>query len=79
MVYLRIKLFFKVPEGVQHFTGEGIQFFPGGGGGGANVIIELVHFQGGGSEPLGPRMRMIDPLASSVKTIPKDRFSHAMT
>ena len=31
MVYLRIKLFFKVPEGVQHFTGEGIQFFPGGG------------------------------------------------
>ena len=32
MVYLRIKLFFKVPEGVQHFTGEGIQFFPGGGG-----------------------------------------------
>ena len=44
MVYLRIKLFFEVPEGVQHFTGEGIQFFPGGGGGGANVIIELVHF-----------------------------------
>ena len=32
MVYLRIKLFFKVPEGVQHFTGEGIQFFSGGGG-----------------------------------------------
>ena len=24
-------------------------------------------------------MRMIDPLASSVKPIPKDRFSHAMT
>ena len=23
-------------------------------------------------------MRMIDPLASSVKPIPKDRFSHAM-
>ena len=23
-------------------------------------------------------MRMIDPLASSVKPVPKDRFSHAM-
>ena len=29
---LRKTIFFKVPEGVQHFTGEGIQFFPGGGG-----------------------------------------------
>ena len=26
--------FFKVPEGVQHFTGEGVQIFPGVGGGG---------------------------------------------
>ena len=33
---------------------------------------------GGGSGPLDPRMRMIDQLASSVKPIPKDRFSHAM-
>ena len=37
-----------------------------------------MNFQGGGSGPLDPRMRMIDPLASSVKPIPKDRFSHAM-
>ena len=50
-----------------------------GGGGGANVNIELVNFQGGGGPgTLDPRMRMIDPLASSVKPIPKDRFSHAM-
>ena len=31
-----------------------------------------------GPGTLDPRMRMIDPLASSVKPIPKDRFSHAM-
>ena len=30
------------------------------------------------SGTLDPRMRMIDPLASSVKPIPKDSFSHAM-
>ena len=29
---LRKTIFFKVPEGVQHFTGEGVQFFPVGGG-----------------------------------------------
>ena len=47
---------------------------------GANVNIELVNFRGewGGSGPLDPRMHMIDPLAPSVKPIPKDRFSHAM-
>ena len=66
------------------FKGGGLTFYRGGDpifsrGGGANVNIELVNFQGGGSEPLGPRIRMIDPLASSVKPIPKDRFSHAMT
>ena len=80
MVYFNENYFFKVPEGVKHFTGEGSKFFPGGGGGGGgggNVHIELVNFQGGGSGPLDPRMRMIDPLASSVKPIPKDRFSHA--
>ena len=33
---------------------------------------------GGGSGTLDPHMPMIDPLASSVKPIPKDRFSHAM-
>ena len=71
---LRKTIFFKVPEGVQHFTGEGVQIFPGVG---ANVNIEFVNFQVG-SEPLDPRMRMIDPLASSVKPFPKDRFSHAM-
>ena len=71
---LRKTIFFKIPEGVQHFTGEGVQFFPGRGRG-ANVNKELVNFQGG---PLDPRMRMIDPLASSVKPIQKDRFSHAM-
>ena len=42
-------------------------------GGGPNF------FQGGGgSGPLDTRIRMIDPLASSMKPIPKDRFSHAM-
>ena len=29
---LRKTIFFKVPEGVQHFTGEGVQFFFQGGG-----------------------------------------------
>ena len=77
---LRKTIYFKVPEGAQHFTGEGVPIFPRGGGGrGTNVNIELVNIQGGGgSGPLDPRMRMIDPLASSVKPIPKDRFSHAM-
>ena len=42
---LRKTILFKVPEGVQYFTGEGVQFFPGGGG--ANVNLELVNFQGG--------------------------------
>ena len=65
MVYFKENCIFKVPEGVQHFTGEGVQIFPGGGGG-ANVNKELVNFQGGGggSGPLDPRTRTIDPLAS---------------
>ena len=75
MVYFKENYIFKVPEGVQHFTGEGVQFFPGGV---ANVNIDFVNFQGWGSGPLDPRMRMIDPLAFTVKPIPKDRFSHAM-
>ena len=29
---LRKTIFFKVPEGVQHFTWEGVQIFPGMGG-----------------------------------------------
>ena len=75
MVYFKENYTFKVPEGVQHFTGEGVQIFPGGGG---NVNIDFVNFQGCGSGPLDPRMRMIDPLAFTVKPILKDRFSHAM-
>ena len=79
MVYFKENYLFKVPEGVQHFTGEGVQIFSRGGGvGGANVNIDFVNFQGWGSGPLDPRMRMIDPLAFTVKPIPKDRFSHAM-
>ena len=80
MVYFKENYIFKVPEGVQHFTGEGVQIFPGGGGGGggANVNIDFVNFQGWGSGPLDSRMRMIDPLAFTVKPIRKDRFSHAM-
>ena len=31
--FQRNQAFFKVPEGVQHFSG-GVQLFPGGGGGG---------------------------------------------
>ena len=32
--------FFKVPEGVQHFSG-GVQLFPGGGGGGRPIAFSL--------------------------------------
>ena len=32
MVYFKENYIFKVPEGVQHFTGEGVQIFSGGGG-----------------------------------------------
>ena len=39
MVYFKENYIFKVPEGVQHFTGEGIQIFPGGGGGGGQMLI----------------------------------------
>ena len=37
-VYFKENYIFKVPEGVQHFTGEGVQIFPGGGGGGQMLI-----------------------------------------
>ena len=57
MVYLNKTIFFKVPERVKHFTGEGVQFFPGGGGGGQMLI-----FPGGGPGTMDPRMHMIDPL-----------------
>ena len=33
MVYFNENYIFKVPEGVQHFPGEGVQIFPGGAGG----------------------------------------------
>ena len=36
---LRKTIFFKVPEGVHHFTGEGVQFFAGVGGGGGQMLI----------------------------------------
>ena len=35
---IRKTIFFKVPEGVQHFTGEGVQIFFQGGGGGQILI-----------------------------------------
>ena len=38
MVHFKENYIFKVPEGVQHFTGEGVQIFPGGGGGGQMII-----------------------------------------
>ena len=38
MVYFKENYIFKVPEGVQHFTGKGVQIFPGGGGGGQMLI-----------------------------------------
>ena len=77
---LKKTIFFKVPEGFQNFYRGGGPNFSRGGGGWANVNKELVNFQGGGagSGPLDPRMRMIEPLAPSVKPIPKDRFSHEM-
>ena len=46
---LRKTIFSKVPEGIQHVTGEVVQIFPGGGG--ANVNIERVNFQGWGGGP----------------------------
>ena len=33
MVYFKENLFFKVPEGVQQFTGDGVQIFSREGGG----------------------------------------------
>ena len=52
MVYFKENYIFKVPEGVQHFTAEGVQIFPGGGGG-ANVNIDFVHFHGLGVRTSG--------------------------
>ena len=53
MVYFKENYIFKVPEGVQHFTGEGVQIFSRGGGGGANVKIDFVNFQGWGVRTYG--------------------------
>ena len=47
---LRKTIFFKVPEGVQHFTEEGVQIFPGWWVGGGQMLIELVNFQRGGPD-----------------------------
>ena len=94
ITFFRHQLFYSFTEGYQWFIlrkiyilrfqrgsnilqERGSKFLQGGGG--ANVNIELCEFPGGGgSGPLDPRMRMKDPLASSVKPIPKDRFSHAI-
>ena len=75
---LRKTIFLRFQRGSNILQGRGSNFFQGGGGGVANVNIDFVNFQGWGSGPLDPRMRMIDPLAFTVKPIPKDRFSHAM-
>ena len=72
---LRKTIFLRFQRGSNILQGRGSKFFQGVG---ANVNIEFVNFQGWGSGPLDPRMRMIDPLAFTVKPIPKDRFSHAM-
>ena len=72
---LRKTIFLRFQRGSNILQGGGVQIFSGGG---ANVNIDFVNFQGWGSGPLDPRMRMIDPLAFTVKPIPKDRFSHAM-
>ena len=74
MVYFKENYIFCSRGGPTFYRG-GVQIFSGGGGG-ANVNIDFVNFQGWGSGPLDPRMRMIDPLAFTVKPIPKDRFSH---
>ena len=73
---LRKTIFLRFQRGSNILQGRGSKFFQGGGG--ANVNIDFVNFQGWGSGPLDPRMRMIDPLAFTVKPIPKDRLSHAM-
>ena len=85
ITFFRHQLFYRFTEGNQWFIlrktiflrfQRGSKFFQGGGG--ANVNIDFVNYQGWGSGPLDPRMRMIDPLAFTVKPIPKDRISHAM-
>ena len=63
-------MIFKVPEGVYHFSGEGVQIFPEGVGSKCYFQlkpIEFVIFQvvRAPHTPLDPRMRMIDPLAIS--------------
>ena len=60
MVFLQRKLYFSNdPEGVQHFTGMGSNFFQGGGGGGGGEVQMLISieshklliFHGEGSGP----------------------------
>ena len=68
MVYFKENYFLRFQRGPTFYRGGGTNFSSGGGG--ANVNIELVNFQGGWSGPLNLPMRMIDPLAFSVKPIP---------
>ena len=92
ITFFRHQLFYRFTEGNQWFIlrktihlrfkrgsnilqGRGSKIFQGGG---AKFNTDFVNFQGWGSGLLDPRMRMIDPLAFTVKPIPKDRFSHAM-
>ena len=69
---LRKLYFLRFQRGSNNLQGRGSKFFPGRGGGGKCLYRTCEFLGGGGSGPLDPRMRMIDP------PIPKDRFSHAM-
>ena len=61
-LFQRNPSFFKVPEGVQHFPGGGgggVQLFPGGGGGGVYLLIPIethitCDFPGGVRTPVPP-------------------------
>ena len=72
---LRKTIYLRFQRGSNILQGRGSKFFQGGGG---KRLYRFCEFPGVGYRPLDPRMRMIDPLAFTVKPIPKDRFSHAM-
>ena len=78
MVYFKENYIFKVPEGVQHFTGKGVQFFPGGGGGGGKCLYRFCEFPGVGVRTSGSAHAYDRSTRFYSEPIPKDRFSHAM-